>query len=524
MNKKTFSNLLTIFLLAVTLRSTGYTVAQDNRVYINVRDYGIGGQNADSETRRVQSIIDSASLAGGGTVYFPPGRYVLRTIVLKSNVTILLDRGATLLASTDMTEFKPQYGSFEDSGGRKFGAALFFAKEAENMSIEGNGIIDGQGFPEYYPVSKGIARPSIIRFIGCKNVKVSGVTLINSAAWVQHYVLCQDMILQNLTVYSYANKNNDGLDIESCERVYVTGCNINSEDDSIVLKALSRSACKDIVISDCIISGLKSAIKTGTESIGDFENISISNCTIYGTRGINILAVDGGNVNNITVSNISMRDTYGVIVMRLGARLRPYAVPENERPETAGTFQNIMISNVQAVNVSESNDFISGIEGFHIKNISLHNIRIEYAGGGKKSDSERIVPELIDEYPKARMFGTLPSYGFFIRHADGVSIKNLSLNLRKSDQRSVLRMEDVNGVEIDGLTANTDSLAAPFFWVSNSSDILIRNCRPLQSTGTFLRVDNSKKIKLIGNEISKATNPLIADKESGTEITQIDNY
>jgi polygalacturonase len=304
----------------------------------------------------------------------------------------------------------------------------------------------------------------------------------------------------------------------------VTGCNINSEDDSIVLKALSRSACKDIVISDCIISGLKSAIKTGTESIGDFENISISNCTIYGTRGINILAVDGGNVNNITVSNISMRDTYGVIVMRLGARLRPYAVPENERPETAGTFQNIRISNVQAVNVSESNDFISGIEGCNVRNISLNNIRIEYAGGGKKSDSERIIPELIDEYPKARMFGTLPSYGFFIRHADGVSIKNLSLNLQNTDQRSVLKMEDVTNVEIDGLTADSDSLAAPFFWVTNSSDILIRNCRPLQTTSTFLRANNSKKIFLTGNEISKAKNSLLVDKASEPEITEMNNY
>ena len=497
---------------------------QNKLGYINVRDHRVNGQNVDSDTRRIQSLIDSVSGTGGGTIYFPAGRYVLRTIVLKSHITLLLDRGTTLLASTDMTEYQPAYGSFKDSGGRKFGAALFFAHKAENISIEGNGIIDGQGFQEFYPVDQGIARPSLIRFIKCNQVKVRDVTLLNSAAWVQHYVLCQDVILQNLTVNSYANKNNDGLDIESCERVYVTGCNISTEDDSIVLKALTRAPCRDIVISDCIISGLKSAIKTGTESIGDFENISISNCTIYGTRGINILAVDGGNVNNITISNISMRDTYGVIVMRLGARMRPYGVPENERPHKAGTFQNIMISNVQAVNVIESNDFISGIEGYNIKNISLNNIRIEYAGGGEKSDSDRIIPELIDEYPKARMFGTLPSYGFFIRHADGVSIKNLSLNLRKSDQRSVLRMEDVNGVEIDGLTANTDSLAAPFFWVSNSSDILIRNCRPLQSTGTFLRVDNSKKIKLIGNEISKATNPLIADKESGTEITQIDNY
>jgi polygalacturonase len=516
--------MVTIFLFAAAFQFADKIPAQDNKIYINIRDHGVDGKNVDTDTRRVQSIIDSASQAGGGTIYFPGGRYLLRTIVLKSNITILLDRGATLLASTGMNELKPEYGSFKDSSGRKFGAALFFAREAANISIEGNGIIDGQGFQKYYPVDKSIARPSIIRFINCKKVKVSGVTLINSAAWVQHYLLCQDVTLRDMTVYSYANKNNDGLDIESCQRVYVTGCNINSEDDSIVLKTLTRTPCKDIVISDCIISGLKSAIKTGTESIGDFENITIANCTIYGTRGISILAVDGGNVNNITVSNISMRDTYGVIVMRLGERLRPYAVVESEQPKTAGTFKNIMISNVQAINVTESNDFISGIEGYKIANITLNNIRIEYAGGGKKSDSERIVPELIDQYPKARMFGTLPSYGFYIRHADQVSLKNLYLNFQETDLRSVLKMKDVSHIEINGLIAASDSLAAPFFWVSNSSDVVIQNCRPLQTTGTFLRVDKSKKIRLAGNEISKAKNRLIVDKSSKPEISEINNY
>jgi polygalacturonase len=497
-----FPSLITSFLFTATLFFAENAVAKDNTIYFNIREHGVIGSNVDTDTRKIQVVIDSLSQTSGGTVYFPAGRYVLRTIVLKSNVTILLDRGTTLLASTDMNEFKPEYGSFKDSGGRKFGASLFFAREAENISIEGNGIIDGQGFKEFYPVDKGIARPSIIRFTSCKKVKVSGVTLINSAAWVQHYVLCQDVILQNITVSSFANKNNDGLDIESCERVYINGCNINSEDDSIVLKTLNRSACRDIVISDCIISGLKSAIKTGTESIGDFENITIANCTIYGTRGISLLAVDGGNVNNITISNISMRDSYGVIVMRLGARMRPYTVPENKRPKTPGTFQNIMISNVQAVNVTESNDFISGIDGYNIKNVSLHNIKIEYAGGGKKGDSDRI----------------------FIRHAETVKINNLSLHFKTSDLRSVIQMENVSNIEIEGLTADSDRMAAPFFWVRNSSDILIRNCRPRQITGTFLQADNSNKIMLIGNEISKATHRIIADQMSQSEISDMNNY
>ncbi len=267
----------------------------------------------------------------------------------------------------------------------------------------GEGIIDGQGYAKYFPRDNGVTRPSIIRFIRCKNVKIENITLKNSAAWVQHYVECEDLLIRGITVNSYSNKNNDGINIDGCQRVIITQCNINSEDDSIVLKSFTTTICKDIVISDCIISGLKSAIKTGTESLGGFENISISNCTIFGTRGISLLTVDGGILNNITISNISMRDSYGVIVMRLGDRMKGYSVPEKERPSTPGSLKNIMISNIQAIRVTESNEFICGIPDYPIEGVTMDNIRISYLGGGKKKDSGREIPEISDAYPKAKM-------------------------------------------------------------------------------------------------------------------------
>jgi hypothetical protein len=274
-----------------------------------------------------------------------------------------------------------------------------------------------------------------------------------------------------------------------------------------VLKALSTRACRDITISDCIISGLKSAIKTGTESVGSFENITITNCTFYGTRGISLLAVDGGSVNNVTISNISMRGTYAVIVMRLGSRMRKYSVPDSLAPVNPGSFRNIMISNVQAYEVSESNDFISGIPGHYIENVSLSNIRIEYAGGGKKKDFEREIPELIDEYPKARMFETLPSYGFFIRHARNISIEDLFISYKDKEERPALYCSDVSGLNISSLKAVSPERSIPLIDLHDVQKCLISNCKPEGELDTFLRISgmNTKEIILNRNYLGNST-------------------
>lgn len=493
----------------------------------NVRDCGAAGNGAQYDTEAVQSAIDSATAHGGGTVYFPPGKYLIKSIVLKDNVAIRLDRGTKILGSTELNQFDPKYGSFTDSSGRRFGTCLFFARNVKNISIEGSGVIDGQGFPEFYPIKEGLARPAIIRFIRCQNVKIEDITLINSAAWVQHYIECDDLTIRGITVNSYSNKNNDGLDIEGCQRVLITGCNISSEDDSIVLKTFSRKPCRDIVISDCIVSGLKSAIKTGTESAGGFQNISISNCVFYGTRGISLLSVDGGDVDNITISNISMRDSYAVIVMRLGNRMRQYHLTEEERPKSPGAFKNIMIHNIQATGVTESNDFICGIPGHPIEDVTLSNIRIAYQGGGKIADSEREIPELTDEYPKAKMFGTLPSYGFYIRHAKNIKISDVFTSFEDPDQRSVIVSDEVSNLELSSVQAQSTNEAAPFFWLKNVKDAWIHGCKPFNKIDTFLKVEGerSEKIFLSENFLNVAKKAVIVGKEvKKNEIFRRSNY
>jgi len=491
-NKNRFIFVLMIFLFCGNLILP--------KEYYNIIDYGAMGDGKTINTLSIQSAIDDAAENGGGIIFFPAGDFLTRTIILKDNITLYLSNGCKILGTTDLNRFDSSFGSFVDSDGRKFGTALIFAKDANNISIEGNGIIDGQGYEIYYPRKEGIYRPYIIRFIRCNFVKIKDVTLLNSAAWVQHYIECDDLLIDGITVRSYSNKNNDGLNIEGCQRVTVTRCNIDSEDDSIVLKTLSTRACKDIVISDCIISGLKSAIKTGTESAGNFENITITNCVIYGTRGISLLAVDGGSINNVTISNISMRDTYAVIVIRLGNRMRKYAIPDSLVPDSHGTIKNVMISNIQAVNVTECNDFICGIPNGYVENINLSNIKIEYLGGGKYHNFINDIPELEDEYPKAKMFGTMPAYGFFIRHAKNITIKDLEITYNDVEERPALYLDDVIDFKISGLKAKVPTMDTPLIYLRNSQEGIISGSIPVGSLKILAKIDGSDTKKIIFNE------------------------
>jgi polygalacturonase len=509
---------------AITDSSSSWLFETDasHRGVYNVRDFGASGTAALFDTEPVQNAIDNAHENGGGIVFFPAGKYLIRTIVLKDNVSLYLTNGAIILGGTDLNRFDEKYGSFTDSQGRRFGTALIFALNAKNISIEGNGTIDGQGYEEHYPRQEGVARPYIIRFIRCRFVKVQDITLVNSAAWVQHYVECEDLLIDGIRVDSFSNKNNDGLNIEGCRRVTVTRCNINSEDDSIVLKTLTANPCRDIVISDCIIGGLKSAIKIGTESIGDFENITITNCTIYGTRGISLLAVDGGSINNVTISNISMRDTYAVIVVRLGARMNPYSVDENKRPARPGTIKNIMINGIQAIGVTEINDFIAGIPEQAIENISMNNISIGYRGGGTKEDAQRDIPELIDEYPKAKMFGTLPSYGFFIRHVRNISFHDIRLDFDTDDARPALYCDRVENLELDRIHARSIEDADTLFRFNDVSDAVVRYCRIVGSARAFIELRGGKTKNIVldrNNSIGAEELIRIHDTVSPDEVT-----
>ena len=248
----------------------------------NILDFGASCDTMIVNTNAINKAVECCSKNGGGKVIIPPGKFKTGTVFLKNNVELHLENGAYLYASEDYVDFpiqpKTAYRSSKDAGGW---SALIYAVNAKNIAITGKGgIIDGRGKNKKGRAS-GVpgdsnGRPRNILFISCKYIKVSGVTLMNSAAWNQHYLDCEDVTVDDINVFNHCNGNNDGIDIDGCRRFVMSNSIIDSDDDGIVLKSTGPASCEEVVINNCIVSSFANAIKLGTESTGGFKNIIIS--------------------------------------------------------------------------------------------------------------------------------------------------------------------------------------------------------------------------------------------------------
>ena len=240
----------------------------------------------------------------------------------------------------------------------------------------------------------------MVRMIECRNVLISGISLVNSPMWVQHYLACEDLVIDGISVNSLVNHNNDGIDIDCCSRVRISNCDIISGDDAIVLKATAPMDCEQIAISNCVLSSRCNAIKLGTESVGGFKDILVNNCVIYDTRlaALAIEMVDGGTADRIQINNISANGAGGAIFIRLGNRARhhlalgsgggkKYYFEENEKLANVGMgkMQNITISNFMCMGADTIGCSITGIPGFEVQNITLRDIFISFDGEGAES-------------------------------------------------------------------------------------------------------------------------------------------
>ena len=438
----------------------------------DVRDYGAKADGKTLCTTAIQKAIDECSKAGGGTVYLPPGAFLSGTIYFKTGVTLKLAAGCTLLGSADLKDYPvtvPALRSYTDNYTDK---SLIYGENVERIAITGEGIIDGQGasFEGPYKV-----RPYMIRFIECRNVTVKDVTIKNSPMWVQHYLACDDVRITGITVRSNVNHNNDGIDIDSCRRVTISDCNIDSGDDAIVLKSTTAKLCTDVAVSNCVLSTRCNALKMGTESNGGFQNIVITGCVIYDTRlaGIALEIVDGGVMDRVVVSNISMNKVGAPIFLRLGNRARPFK--EGMEAPGMGAMRNITISNIEATGANLTGCAISGLPDAAIENVTLSNVRLSFEGGGTKADAARAIPEMPTDYPEYRMFGKLPAYGFYCRHVKGLKLFNVQLQLAKPDQRHALVLEDVEDAIVDYLDAPHQPDAETAIQLTNVRKVLIRD-------------------------------------------------
>jgi len=438
-------------LLALALLACAVSVAAAAGPALNVRDFGAAGDGKTLDTRAIQKAIDACSANAGGVVELPAGTYLSGSILLKDNVTLRLDQNATLLGSTNPADYTV-IDEFTDGLGNKMGWALVGAADAKNVGIDGPGIIDGQGkaISAVIPTRTYGRRPFLVRFAQCHGVTLSGVQLQNAGSWTTNFFQCTDVNVSNLRIDSLVAVHNDGIDLDSCQRVKITGCDIHSGDDAICLKTTSPIPCTDFDISGCHLSTHQGAVKLGTESVGDFTNIHVSDCVFQNVSagGIKLLSADGAHLTNVTVSGITMENVEVPIFIRLDARLSTFHPGEEKRP--AGLLQHVLIENVNAVAATHGSVMpptgilISGIPGHDIEDITLRNIQITLHGGGTAAEGKIQLPEQANGYPEINRFGkTLPAYGMYARHVTGLILQNVTFKLLSPDARPEVKCEDV---------------------------------------------------------------------------------
>jgi polygalacturonase len=373
---------------------------------------------------------------------------VTGTIQLKDNITLRLDENAVLLGSTNAADYR-NVDPFIDGVGAEMGYALLVSVGAKHVGIEGAGTIDGRGKAVKAAQNPYTIRPFLVRWVRCRDITVKEVRLLNSGAWTMNFFQCTNSTVDRVTIRARDTglRNNDGIDLDSCQRVRIRDCDIESGDDALCLKATSALPCRNITASGCKLSTRCNAIKLGTESLGDFRKIKITHCQIRdtGLSGIALNSVDGAHLRDVTVADITMDGVAVPISMRLGARLKTFRAGDTPKPP--GLLRDITIKNVRATGAREIGLLINGIPGHPVENLMLKNIEVELPGGGSLADAGVQFLEKEAAYPEFNMFSKImPTYGIYVRHVRGITFKNVRTTVKNPDARPAKIFIDVEGV------------------------------------------------------------------------------
>ncbi|MDE6174896.1 MAG: glycoside hydrolase [Duncaniella sp.] len=426
----------------------------------NILDYGAVSDTTRLSTAAIQRAIDSCNEAGGGTVLIPAGAFKTGSIFLRDNVTLDLENGATLYGSTDMRDYTPVTTDYVSLRTVTPTIQLIYADGASNVAICGRGTIDGRGraFPKLSWNDEGITRPHLLRFIRCSDVSIEGVTLKNSGCWMQHYLACDRVRIDGITVFNRNNYNNDALDLDGCHNVTVSNMIADSDDDGITLKSTSPRLCEDITISNCVISSHCNAIKLGTETNGGFRNIIVRGITVkpsadqtsqffgfpggHGHSAISLEIVDGGTMSNVDIADITIRGTESPIFIRLANRARPYS--KDVPVEGIGSISGVRLHDILIDEAGPGGCSITGVEGHPVCDVELRDITIRHLGGQKAVAAP--TDEKIAEYPESTMWGILPAQGFWLNHTRNITFDNVRVEAINPDARPVFVATDSEGL------------------------------------------------------------------------------
>ena len=485
--------------------------------------FGARGDGKALDSPAINRAIDACTKAGGGIVYLRPGTYRSGTVVLKSNVTLYVEAGATILGSFELTDYTEMPGPSHKGDANQ--THLIYARDQENVTLAGPGRIDGQG-PHFW-VPSGRAplseqdqweevaahawkknpngRPSpMLEFVGCRWLRVEGLRIENAAGWTMRPINCDNVTLHGLSIKNpNIGPNTDGMDITGCQNVFVSDCAIDTGDDGICLKSENPygeepRVGRNIVVTNCTITTCCNGFKLGTATEGGFENITFSNSVIYNNSaaykdrvisGVALEMVDGGWIDGVVVTGIQMQRTRTPIFIRLGNRSAKHKYAQNG-------VRNITIANIEASDALLASS-ITGIPGRIVENVSIDQVRVSNALMPRPEWVGLKVPEKEAKYPEARMFGMLPVTGFYVRHARGVQMRNIKVRNPQGEMRPTLMFDDAHDVTVDGLRTTAITGEQPVILMQDTTDAWVRNCAAPVGVASFVRAEGESKNILV---------------------------
>jgi hypothetical protein len=519
-------------------QGSGNPALNGARIY-NIRDFGAKGDGTTLDTAALQAAIDACTKDGGGTVLVPAGTFHIGAVEMKSNVTLHIAAAGTLLGSADGKQYHaidaiPLRGDSTLGDGNW---ALIYAVEAKNITVEGPGLIDGQGIQFHAPAQGqpppsgigGAKRPYHLLLHRCEHVNVRDLRLFRCAFHSIRVIQSKFVHMDGLHIHNRVNGNNDGFHFISCEYVTVSNCVVLAQDDACAL----FGSCKFITVTNSTFSTRWSVFRFGG---GVAENITVSNCVLYQVFGcpFKFHGSAGTRFENMNFSNIVLQDVTGPISISVGAHQRAGGENANEGAP-AGIIRNITFSNIHGTVTTDppplpDYPFTSGyrpgeghsaivlnaVGGATLENITFDNVHLTFGGGGTAEEAaRRDLPDVAGEY---FMLGPIPAYGLYARNARGVTLQNVRFQTSTPDLRPAIIFDKVEDAAINGLSVQGHPQAESVLRFISSKHALLTATRLLTPATTFLQLEGSANQNIIvdGGDVSRASKPL-AFKDGATE-------
>lgn len=513
----------------------------------NIKDYGATGSKSDDAGPAIQKAIDAAAAAGGGTVFFPPGQFTSGTLRLRSHVSIYLEAGSTLFASE-----KPEAFDFQKVKSKD---ALFFGENLEDIAIGGHGTVEGQAkyfwapdtiersflhkklmvalgksqmrsYPAGFP--ERTVYPHLIWLGHSKDITITGVRFLHSPTWTFAFYDCQRLTIDNVYLYTSLKEAvwADGIDMDSCKEVSISNSTIITGDDCIVFIADIAewgpiTSCEHITITNCRLSSASAAIKFSEGNSLVIRDIVIDNCTIFDSnRGITLQIVDGGDISNVVISNITM-DLHRFDWFWAGdgnafnfeVRTQSEWNDEPKKPGEPGpgSMHNIIIHDVVVHCQGESR--IYGHADRYLEGVSFANIKF-YISNDTNSPYDTAVHAMSFKWIK------------------DLNLRNIEVHWEKpyyDKWQNALAIENVDDLHLDGFTGDSawPDRGIPAVLLSQVGDATLRGMEAPAGTNLFLKIAgaNSHDIHLIGNDFHEAKIPYQLDSDVKAEsVTALDNF